>query len=403
MSGTAAEAGPFGRRGLEAWRVVGLFALGAVVLTVTGGWSLRHLALNPETWKAWFAFPHNPWLDGWARWDGGWYTTIAVRGYWFRSWTEASPVAFFPLYPLLIRATMPIFGSPYAAGIAITGASGLGTVLVFRAWCGRWLPRRGARGAVLALLVYPFAYYLYGAVYSDALFLLLTISAFLLLEQDRPVLAGLVGAAATATRTVGVALVLGLVVRRLEQRGVIGATRPRGQTLREGLARLRLRDAGVLLAGAGFCAYCGYLWVRFGNPFLFEKALLAWHKDAAGVPTWLKFPAIAKLIWPEAPYHRFTILINACAMVAAWIFFRPAVRRFGLGYGAFTLVVLLLPTVMTSEVVGMGRYALAAFPCFAAAGDVLTRRPRLGLPLAVASAAFAVVVASMLARWFYLS
>jgi hypothetical protein len=26
-------------------------------------------------------FPGRPWLDGWVRWDSGWYGQIASRGY----------------------------------------------------------------------------------------------------------------------------------------------------------------------------------------------------------------------------------------------------------------------------------------------------------------------------------
>ena len=71
-----------------------------------------------------------------------------------------------------------------------------------------------ARSAALfaaALLLFPYAWYLYGAVYADALFVLCAIGAFYLVEKDRPVLAGLVAAVATATRPVGIAMVIGLV------------------------------------------------------------------------------------------------------------------------------------------------------------------------------------------------
>ena len=66
------------------------------------------------------------------------------------------------------------------------------------------------------LLLYPYAFYLYGAMYGDSLFLLTAIGSFVLLERRHYWLAGLVGALATAGRPVGVAVAVGLVVRMLE-------------------------------------------------------------------------------------------------------------------------------------------------------------------------------------------
>ncbi|MFO0656808.1 MAG: hypothetical protein U0787_17245 [Polyangia bacterium] len=32
----------------------------------------------PGTWRA---LPQNPWLDGWLRWDAGWYYELATQGH----------------------------------------------------------------------------------------------------------------------------------------------------------------------------------------------------------------------------------------------------------------------------------------------------------------------------------
>ena len=76
--------------------------------------------------------------------------------------------------------------------------AGLGVALLFARWVWDRLPRRSAVFAVVVLLVYPYAFFLYGAVYADALFVLCSIGAFLLLERRWYVAAGLVGALATA-------------------------------------------------------------------------------------------------------------------------------------------------------------------------------------------------------------
>src|SRR5260370_37231972 len=65
-----------------------------------------------------------PFLDAWIRWDARWYETIALHGYSFSERAQSS-VAFFPLYPLLMRAFGGLGVGPLIAGIFITLARAL--------------------------------------------------------------------------------------------------------------------------------------------------------------------------------------------------------------------------------------------------------------------------------------
>ena len=49
--------------------------------------------------------PDNLWLDGWARWDAGWYRHIATHGYVDQAVAPAGQrnLAFYPVYPLAMR------------------------------------------------------------------------------------------------------------------------------------------------------------------------------------------------------------------------------------------------------------------------------------------------------------
>ena len=165
-------------------------------------------------------------LEGWVRFDAGWYRSIAEDGYYFRGDREQSSVAFFPVYPLVMRAFHSVFGGDTAAwGIFITLLSGLTVAVLFYRWCVARLGEVGARYALAMLLLWPYGWYLFGAVYADALFIALVIAAFSLLEKDRIVLATVLGAIATATRPVGLAVVVGLFARELERQGVFSLPR----------------------------------------------------------------------------------------------------------------------------------------------------------------------------------
>ena len=332
------------------------------------------------------------WVDAFGWWDGWWYVGIARRGYWFFRPDRQAPVAFFPAYPMAMRYVGQVVGGPLVAGFAITVASGLGVAVLFHRWCVAKLGSATARLALLLLLLYPFAFYLMGAVYADALFIVAALAAFLALEHDRPVLAGVAGLVATATRPVGMAVILGLWILYLERQGTFG---PKGARRRP-----RPADAGLLLAPLGMAAFCLFLWSRFGEPFAFF--------DVAGAPGWDQPPGFhtwfkvhwVKAMWngPWTDGHFGHLFINAVATVVTAAFVPAVIRRLGWGYGAYVTIAVLATAVATKDFVGMGRYSLAAFPCFAIAADLLSRRPRLAYAVLAVSGAGLIVLTQLHAR-----
>lgn len=332
------------------------------------------------------------WVDAFGWWDGWWYVGIAKRGYWFFRPDRQSPVAFFPAYPSAMQYLGRVVGGPLVAGFLITMTCGLGVAVAFHRWCVVKLGSAKARLALALLLLYPFAFYLMGAVYADALFIVAALGAFLALEHDRPVLAGLAAVVATAARPVGVALVLGLWVLYLERRGVFG--RPQARR------RPRAADAGLLLAPMGMAAFCLFLWSRFGEPFaFFDVAGAPGWDQPPGAHTWFKVHWV-KAMWngPWTDGHFGHLLINALATVVTAAFIPMVFRRLGWGYGVYVVIAVLATAVATKDFVGMGRYSLAAFPCFAMAAEVLFRRPRLAWAVLGVSGVGLVILSQLHAR-----
>ncbi len=383
------------RPGLDPWDrwfpVVAYAAVAGVVIALS---VLAHAHLKPLH-PFHRQLQGNRWVDSFGWWDGWWYVGIAKHGYRFFRPKRQSPVAFFPAYPMAIRALAWFVGGPLLAGFLLTVACGLGVTVLFHRWClAKFGPGR-ARLAVGLLLLYPFAFYLMGAVYADALFILAALAAFLAVEHDRPVLAGLAAMVATAARPVAPALVLGLWVLLLERRGVIGRLRTPG-----GWRRLRRADAGLLLAPLGLVAFCGFLWLRFRSPLAFF--------DVAGAPGWDQPPGFHtwfKVHWVKAMWngpwtngHFGHLTINAVAAVMTAAFIPGVFRRLGWGYGIFVTIAVVATAVSTKDFVGMGRYSLAAFPCFAVAADMLYRRPKLAWALLTVSGIALVMLSQLHAR-----
>ena len=392
-----------------------LFALGAFVLvalltTVIAAITLH--AVGPTPGHDYLDGPD--WLDAWFQGDSGWYHRIAEEGYFYAPGVQSS-IAFFPAYPLAVRGVGAVLGADAstAAGV-VTLVCAAGVVMLFADWVRSRVPPRAAVVAVALLLVYPYSFFLYGSGYGDASFLLTVLGSFALLERRHYVLAGLVGALATAGRPVGIAVAVGLGVRAVELIAQDRAARRDAGVLVGGpeaadaagspdrlpaaatpvpLAELvravrfvRWRQFAVLVSVGGLVAWMVYLGVRFGDPVAFATVQGVPGWDQGGGPrTWFKVPFFGALYFGR--WHDVVLVLpQALAAVAAVLLLRTVWRRFGWGYAAYTLVSLAIPIFGTKDFMGSGRYVLAAYPVLAAAALVLTgdRRPRWLAPVVLA-------------------
>lgn len=329
-------------------------------------------------------------FGSWFRFDGRWYDIIATNGYHWAGPDVQSPVAYFPAYPMLLRVLHAGTGvSVRLLGSLVTIACGAGMSVAFLRWCRDRIDDTTARAALITLLVYPYAYYFMGAVYADALFAIAVIGAFLLLERDHPIWAGLLGALATATRPTGIAVVIGLIAVVLWKRGVLFRTA--GHTV-IAWRNLRRGDLGVLLSVGGLLGYMTYLGVRFHTPLAFEEVQRAPGWDQGGGPrTWFKVTWFQQfknmphwiLDWlrhgDDATFQKVqygsTVILQGLLIIGFLVLAGLVWRRLGWGYGLYSFALLAIPLVGTKDFQGAGRYLMAAFPCFLVLAMVLSPRP----------------------------
>jgi hypothetical protein len=203
----------------------------------------------------------DPLLQPLARWDAVWYLRIAESGYG----GSQARAAFFPLYPLLVRALATPFGASPAALLVAAYAVALAAFLVALTLLHRLvtleLGRPLARPALLLLAVFPAALY-FGAPYAESLFLALAVGAFYAARTDRWAWAGGCAAAAAATRNSGVLLMLPLAMVWWSSR------------------RRRWSDAAwILLAPLGLAAFALYLGLAAGDAWGFLHAHEAWYRE----------------------------------------------------------------------------------------------------------------------------
>lgn len=354
--------------------LLGLLVVGTITELTVG---VRGNGRTSPVLEAW------PFLDMWVRWDAGWYEQIALRGYTFSS-TEQSAAAFFPTYPLLMRAVIALTGmNVFLAGTLVTIACGAAAAVVFSKWASALRPAEAGLATWL-LLLWPFAFYVFGAVYSDALFLLCITSAFLSLERGRTGWATVFGILATATRPIAPAVVLGLTLRSLERR------RARGE-------RLRAVDLLPAFAGLGLAGFMAFLWWRFGDPLAFATTQKGWGQ-LGGPETWLKYGALSKFKPVDLTFPALHAALAFLCLGLAW----PMRKTLGWGYSAYVAVAIGIPLVSSRDFIGLGRYALAVFPVFLQLAVALNtqRRRRLWFAFSVVTL---VLMTARFAQGFYTS
>jgi hypothetical protein len=335
---------------------------------------------NASRWDSPLIHDLGSFTDVWARWDSVFFVRIAEHGY------DHASAAFYPLYPALVWALGHVFFGHYVvAGIVVSLASAFGAFVLLHRVAEERLGADGARRAVLYLAVFPMTLFLQ-AVYSESLFLLLVLGAFVLAERNRFAAAGAATGLAVLTRVNGIALLPALALLAWRSRD-------------------RLRSFAALSIVVPIAAiYPLLLWRELGDPWAFAHAQDRWHRhvSAAG-PLGGVWDALTKWV-PSGALERHAIAENAEALAFLVLFVGLAVvvwRRFGAAYGLFTVASLAIPLSDPSSrwpLLSLPRFGLVVFPFFLALA-VLGGRPRVHTAIVACSALFLGVTVVQWALW----
>ena len=337
--------------------------------TFSVGFIANLLFVGPSRVRA-FAMPfrNEKFAEIFAAWDSGWYFDIARRGYYFNPHGQSS-VAFFPLYPMLMRAVAwPLGGTEkmiWLAGILVSCTAFALALLALHRLTERVIgDREAARRAVLYLAVFPFSLF-FTRVYAESVFLLTTVLAVSRALDGRWWRAGLWGALATLARPNGITIGLPLACMAL-------AGRPAAREL----AR---RFTALLLIPIALAGYCAYVYTLSGDPLAWLSAQEHWGYSL-GHPPWEQLLKMIGRVVKHGLYDYFFVSPMAPYRlfhgVVALIFLglTPAIfKRLGVAMGSYVLASLIVP-LSGSALEGVGRYAAVLFPAFMLVGSFKSRR-----------------------------
>ncbi len=255
----------------DAWRALWVSRLlvwaAAIAAVVLFGLSGRAAAFDPAGLTTPFGATGDVLAAPLGRWDSVWFMAIASGGY-----GDGGSEAFFPLYPLLVRVAGVPFGSALVGGaLASTALLGVALVLLHRL-VALDHDRAVARNAVLVTALFPMSFF-FSAVYSESLFLALSVGAVYAARRERWAWAGALGALAATTRSAGVLLLVPLAMIYLWDAG-----RPSLRTRRP----LRLDVAWLVLVPLGLAMYCAFLALGGHDALAPFHAQEVWFRSFAG-------------------------------------------------------------------------------------------------------------------------
>lgn len=305
---------------------------------------------NPTGSKV-FSF-HSAFLFPWANFDGIHYLNIAEYGY-------INQARFFPLLPLLIH----IFSTPFLSIIKsplthffisfiFINMSFILALWIFKKLIELDFSKKISKKSIFNLLIFPTSFF-FVSIYSESLFLLLTVLAFYFARKRKWLLSIICAMFLMVTRFVGIAILPALLYEFVTNE------------------RIKIKKLALfLLIPLGLIAYSLFNYYKWHNFFYFIQAQgeLGNNRTVMGIVLFpqtvfryikILFSVPINYEWGIALLELISFLFAALLLYFAW---KKKVRS---SYLIFALINFAIATA-TGTFSALPRYILTIFPIFIA-------------------------------------
>lgn len=306
--------------------LLGWWAVGRIVAIATA------FAIRPTVWT----------LD---RWDGHWYRMVARGGYLLVPGRQSDP-AFFPLYPILLRAVHAMGVGWGIAGPLLSNLAFLLGLGLFYLLTREFFSEPLARRATTYLAIFPLSY-VFSMAYPESVVLVFLTAAPLAAMRRRWWLAACCAGAAALARPEGLFLVFPLASIAWRQRESLAPVR-RGAAL-----------AAVLAPPAALISYSLYLGSVLHDPFAWSRAEHAWGRQFRITGAFRAFEHLPSALG-HSPWLVRDVVCFFLYLGLLYAALRVGMPRAWLTAGA---AIVILP-VFTGAFDSIGRFGLLAPPLF---------------------------------------
>ncbi len=180
------------------------------------------LPFNQEYYHANFIYPTGEKVNiftSFKTWDAQHYLYLSEIGYKKNNVSNA----FYPLYPFLISIVNSVIGNSLIAGLLISNILSFFMIILFYRLVSILFNKKIALISSIFFLSFPTAFYL-NLVYTESLFLFLTLLFFNLLYEKRYFLSSLVAFLIPSARVVGIIIIVPMFVRIVTDKALKSAS-----------------------------------------------------------------------------------------------------------------------------------------------------------------------------------
>ncbi len=318
---------------------------------------------------------HGVWPTLATSWDSGWYLGIADHGYDDRLGTEINDnnLAFFPLYPLLIKAIAGVTpGSRASVGLLIAVACSFVAAWGIFAVGDRLRGRRAGTLLVVLWGTLPVAAVQWMG-YTESMFTALAAWALYAVLTRRWLWAGSLACLAGLTRPTGIAVAAAvslaalLACRRASPRACVAPL------------------TGALLAPLGWLAFVAWVGLRVGRVDGYFAVQRLWKNEwDGGLATLLELRQ--ELVYMTQP-QLFMVVVSTVLVLSVVLYALCAADRQPPALLVFTGVLLLVVLGSSGVYFPRARFLLPAFPLLLPMAQALARARRRSTVLIVLTTA----------------
>ncbi|NTU72655.1 hypothetical protein HGB07_00560 [Candidatus Roizmanbacteria bacterium] len=250
----------------------------------------------------------------WASFDGIHYLNIARFGY------DQYEQAFFPLYPIVIHLFTYFTHNALIASLIVSNLSFFAGLIIFAKFLQRVIHREQSSWTIFFLLSFPTAFF-FSATYTEGFFFLLVSGTLYLLKTKRYFLAALLTIFASATRLIGVFLIIPFAFELFYSPGLF-----RGHKITVSWKKILLLLPLVFSPFLGLIAYMTYLQFSTGDSLLFfhAQSMFGAHR------------ATHLILLPQVWYRYVKIFMTAAHNFQFWI----SLLEFTFFNGMFALLIM---------------------------------------------------------------
>jgi len=323
-------------------KVLTLYIIWLIIINIFAFYALNRFNLGPDTSYNWInpaEFHQNKNLnlvDLRLHWDSFWYLKIAREGYQYIP-GQMTNIAFFPLYPSLIWLLSWIIPPALAGWIISTITLGIGLVYLYKL-IKEFHPNIDPLEPILFLLIFPTAFFL-NSVYTESLFLTLSIIFFYYLFKKQFLMAALFLSLTSLCRINGLFLFVPFLYEYFKTYGLKKFFNP--------------NSSSFLIAPIGILGFMLYQYLKFGEPLAFLKSQMEWGRR-------FEFNSSHFQLFSPSSYANLAsdVTFFILAIVAGFLLLR--IRA---SYGLYVLATVAL-AVSTGTLMSIGRFVLILFPIY---------------------------------------